>query len=83
MYNACGGDVGLGLGCLLQERLSVDYEKKSRLRFTVWVTEEIDHVLEACGRGRVSVKTHEICIHNIPVSCLFLSQCLLPCCLQP
>ena len=40
MYNACGGDVGLGLGCLLQERLSVDYGKKSRLRFTVWVTEE-------------------------------------------
>ena len=43
----------------------------------------IDHVLEACGRRRVSVKTHEICIHNIPVSCLFLSQRLLPCCLQP
>ena len=31
----------------------------------------------------MSVKTHEICIHNIPVYRLFLSQCLLPCCLQP
>ena len=47
----------------------------------VWIA-EIDHVLEACGRGGVSVKTHEICIHNIPVSRLFLSQCLLLCCLQ-
>ena len=26
----------------------------------------------------VSVKTHEICIHNIPVVCSFLSQCLGP-----
>ena len=40
MYNACDGDVGLGLGCLLLERLSVDHGKKSRLRLTGWVTEE-------------------------------------------
>ena len=29
-----------GLGCLLLERLSADYGEKSRLRLTVWVTEE-------------------------------------------
>ena len=27
---------------------------------------EIDHVLEACGRGGVSVTVHDICIHSIP-----------------
>ena len=31
---------------------------------------EIDHVLQACGRGRVSVIVHELCIHSIPSSCL-------------
>ena len=36
----CGSIVGPGLGCLLLERLSADYGKKSKLRFTVWVTEE-------------------------------------------
>ena len=35
------------------------------------LTAEIDHVLEACGRGRVSVIVREICIHSIPSSCLY------------
>ena len=35
-----------------------------------------------CSNRRLSVKMHEICIHNIPVVCPFLSQCLLPCCLD-
>merc|ERR1719401_777634 len=29
VYNACGGGTGSGLGCLMLERLSVDYGKKS------------------------------------------------------
>ena len=29
VFNACGGGTGSGLGCLLLERLSVDYGKKS------------------------------------------------------
>ena len=28
IFNACGGGTGSGLGCLLLERLSVDYGKK-------------------------------------------------------
>ena len=35
MYNACGGGTGSGLGCLMLERLSVDYGKKSKISFTV------------------------------------------------
>ena len=34
LHNACGE--GARLGCLLLERLSVDYEKKSTPSFTVW-----------------------------------------------
>merc|ERR1719482_1251343 len=34
VYNACGGGTGSGLGCLMLERLSVDYGKKSKLGFT-------------------------------------------------
>merc|ERR1712216_1094156 len=36
VFNACGGGTGSGLGCLLLERLSVDYGKKSKISFTVW-----------------------------------------------
>merc|ERR1712093_56183 len=36
VFNACGGGTGSGLGCLLLERLSVDYGKKSKLSFTIW-----------------------------------------------
>ena len=35
IFNACGGGTGSGLGCLLLERLSVDYGKKSKISFTV------------------------------------------------
>merc|ERR1712124_43247 len=36
IFNAVGGGTGSGLGCLMLERLSVDYGKKSKLSFTVW-----------------------------------------------
>ncbi|CAE8602655.1 unnamed protein product, partial [Polarella glacialis] len=36
VFNTCGGGTGSGLGCLLLERLSVDYGKKSKISFTVW-----------------------------------------------
>ena len=36
VFNAVGGGTGSGLGCLLLERLSVDYGRKSKLSFTVW-----------------------------------------------
>ena len=35
IFNAVGGGTGSGLGCLMLERPSVDYGKKSKLRFTV------------------------------------------------
>merc|ERR1711924_279796 len=41
VFNACGGGTGSGLGCLLLERLSVDYGKKSKTR-------------SLCGRARRS-----------------------------
>ena len=37
----CGGGTGSGLGCLLLERLSVDYGKKSKISFTVWSCPQI------------------------------------------
>ena len=36
MFNAVGGGTGSGLGCLLLERLAVDYGKKSKLNFCLW-----------------------------------------------
>jgi len=36
MFNAVGGGTGSGLGCLLLERLSIDYAKKSKLNFCIW-----------------------------------------------
>ena len=36
IYHAVGGGTGSGLGCLMMERLSVDYGKKSKISFTVW-----------------------------------------------
>ena len=41
MYNACGGGTGSGLGCLMLERLSVDYGKKSKISFTVWCCPQV------------------------------------------
>ena len=36
VFNSAGGGTGSGLGCLLLERLSVDYGKKSKISFTIW-----------------------------------------------
>ena len=38
---ACGGGTGSGLGCLMLERLSVDYGKKSKISFTVWCCPQV------------------------------------------
>ena len=42
VYNAVGGGTGSGLGCLMLERLSVDYGKKSKLSFTVWACPQVE-----------------------------------------
>lgn len=41
VYNACGGGTGSGLGCLMLERLSVDYGKKSKISFTASWNEHV------------------------------------------
>jgi len=41
MFNAVGGGTGSGLGCLLLERLSVDYGKKSKLNFCAWPSPQV------------------------------------------
>jgi len=41
IYNAVGGGTGSGLACLMLERLSVDYGKKSKISFTVWACPQI------------------------------------------
>ena len=49
VFNACGGGTGSGLGCLLLERLSVDYGKKSKISFTVWSCPQISSAcVEPC-----------------------------------
>ena len=41
IFNAVGGGTGSGLGCLMLERLSVDYGKKSKISFTVWACPQV------------------------------------------
>ncbi|CAM6093654.1 unnamed protein product [Calypogeia fissa] len=41
VFNAVGGGTGSGLGSLLLERLSVDYEKKSKLGFIVYPSPQV------------------------------------------
>merc|ERR1712031_136743 len=41
IFNAVGGGTGSGLACLMLERLSVDYGKKSKISFTVWACPQV------------------------------------------
>ncbi|KAE8676162.1 Tubulin alpha-1 chain [Hibiscus syriacus] len=41
VFNAVGGGTGSGLGSLLLERLSVDYDKKSKLGFAVYPSPQV------------------------------------------
>ena len=50
VFNACGGGTGSGLGCLLLERLSVDYGKKSKISFTVWSCPQISSACDRVGK---------------------------------
>merc|ERR1712188_104543 len=54
----CGGGTGSGLGCLLLERLSVDYGKKSKISFTVWSCPQIS---SACVEPYNTV----LCVHSL------------------
>ena len=68
VYNACGGGTGSGLGCLMLERLSVDYGKKSKISFTVWccpqvataVVEPIRQKVQLCDVDGVFYQTQVV-----------------------
>jgi len=58
VYNAVGGGTGSGLGCLMLERLSVDYGKKSKISFTV----------RKCPQGApedVEPNNTVLCVHSL------------------
>merc|ERR1711975_162531 len=58
VYNACGGGTGSGLGCLMLERLSVDYGKKSKLSFTVWSCPQVSTAV-------VEPYNTVLCVHSL------------------
>ncbi|CAE8591422.1 unnamed protein product [Polarella glacialis] len=58
VYNTCGGGTGSGLGCLLLERLSVDYGKKSKISFTVWACPQISTAV-------VEAYNTVLCVHSL------------------
>merc|ERR1712098_155766 len=58
VFNACGGGTGSGLGCLLLERLSVDYGKKSKISFTVWSCPQISSAV-------VEPYNTVLCVHSL------------------
>jgi len=41
IFHACGGGTGSGLGCVMLECLSVDYDKQSKLSFTTWACPQV------------------------------------------
>jgi len=57
-FNACGGGTGSGLACLLLERLSVDYGKKSKLSFTVWACPQVSTAV-------VEPYNTVLCVHSL------------------
>merc|ERR1711881_93082 len=57
-FNACGGGTGSGLACLLLERLSVDYGKKSKLSFTTWACPQISTAV-------VEPYNTVLCVHSL------------------
>merc|ERR1712194_899460 len=58
VYNAVGGGTGSGLACLMLERLSVDYGKKSKLSFTVWACPQV-------ATAVVEPYNTVLCVHSL------------------
>merc|ERR1712227_25609 len=58
VYNAVGGGTGSGLGCLMLERLSVDYGKKSKISFTVWSCPQVSTAV-------VEPYNTVLCVHSL------------------
>merc|ERR1712071_239948 len=58
VYNAVGGGTGSGLCCLMLERLSVDYGKKSKISFTVWACPQV-------ATAVVEPYNTVLCVHSL------------------
>merc|ERR1712151_998363 len=58
IYNAVGGGTGSGLGCLMLERLSVDYGKKTKCSFTVWACPQV-------ATAVVEPYNTVLCVHSL------------------
>ncbi|CAK0910258.1 unnamed protein product [Prorocentrum cordatum] len=58
VYNAVGGGTGSGLGCLMLERLCVDYGKKTRVSFTVWAGPQV-------ATAVVGPYNFVLCVHSL------------------
>merc|ERR1712083_947377 len=58
IFNAVGGGTGSGLGCLLLERLSVDYGKKTKCSFTVWACPQV-------ATAVVEPYNTVLCVHSL------------------
>merc|ERR1711862_1011961 len=58
IFNAVGGGTGSGLGCLMLERLSVDYGKKSKISFTVWACPQV-------ATAVVEPYNTVLCVHSL------------------
>jgi len=58
IYHAVGGGTGSGLGCLMLERLSVDYGKKSKISFTVWSCPQV-------ATAVVEPYNTVLCVHSL------------------
>merc|ERR1712100_175736 len=58
LYHAVGGGTGSGLGCLMLERLSVDYGKKSKISFTVWCCPQV-------ATAVVEPYNTVLCVHSL------------------
>ncbi|CAK0819626.1 unnamed protein product [Prorocentrum cordatum] len=58
VYNAVGGGTGSGLGCLMLERLSVDYGKKTKVSFTVWACPQV-------ATAVVEPYNTVLCVHSL------------------
>merc|ERR1711913_72294 len=58
IFNAVGGGTGSGLACLMLERLSVDYGKKSKISFTVWACPQV-------ATAVVEPYNTVLCVHSL------------------
>jgi len=58
VYNAVGGGTGSGLCCLMLERLSVDYGKKSKISFTLWACPQV-------ATAVVEPYNTVLCVHSL------------------